>query len=76
MLVFMHFEKVVFRWGGLMMIISRLSPALYLLSRIVMIGSVIAAFRAEDPEIYDTYVVSSYWVHVYEGAGVGLYKIM
>jgi hypothetical protein len=64
MLVFMHFEKVVFRWGGLMTIISLLSPALYLLSRIVMIGGVIAAFRAADPEIYDTYVVSSYWVHV------------
>jgi hypothetical protein len=64
MLVFMQFEKVVFRWGGPLTIISLVSPALYLLSRIVMIGGVIAAFRASDPAIYDAYVVSTYWVHI------------
>ena len=64
MLIFMQFEKVIFRWGGPLTIISLASPALYLLSRIVMIGGVIAAFRASDPAIYSTYVVSTYWVHI------------
>ena len=64
MLVFMQFEKVILRWGGPLTMISILSPVIYLLSRVVMIGGVIAAFRASDPAIYDTYVVSTYWVHV------------
>jgi hypothetical protein len=64
MLVFMHFEKVVFRWGGPLTMISILSPALYFASRLIMMGEVIAALRAEDPAIYDTYVVSTYWVHL------------
>lgn len=64
MLIFMQFEKVVVRWGGPLTMISLLSPALYLLSRIAMIGGVIAAFRASDPAIYDTYVVSTYWIHI------------
>ena len=64
MLVFIQFEKVVLRWGGPLTIISLVSPVLYLLSRVVMIGGVIAAFRASDPAIYDTYVVSTYWIHI------------
>ncbi|KAL8693051.1 MAG: hypothetical protein Q9224_003834 [Gallowayella concinna] len=64
MLVFMQFEKVVLRWGGPLTLISLASPVIYLLSRIVMMGGVIAAFRAANPKIYDTYVVSTYWVHV------------
>lgn len=64
MLVFMQFEKVVFRWGGPLTIISLVSPVLYFLSRIVMMGGVIAAFRASDPAIYDTYPASTYWVHI------------
>lgn len=64
MLVFMHFEKVVFRWGGPLTIISILSPGFYLLSRIVMMGEVFAALRAEDPAIYETYVASTYWIHL------------
>ncbi|KAL8725211.1 MAG: hypothetical protein Q9166_007493 [cf. Caloplaca sp. 2 TL-2023] len=64
MLVFMQFEKVVLRWGGPMTLISLASPAMYLLSRIVMMGGVIAAFRAADPKIYDTYVVSTYLIHI------------
>ena len=64
LLIFMHFEKVVFRWGGPLTMIGLLSPALYLISRIVIVGGVIAAFRASDPAIYNTYVVSTYWVHV------------
>ncbi|MCJ1451411.1 hypothetical protein MMC28_001748 [Mycoblastus sanguinarius] len=64
MLIFIQFEKVVLRWGGPLTMISLVSPALYLLSRIVMIGGVIAAFRASEPAIYDTYNVSTYWVHI------------
>jgi len=64
LLVFMHFEKVVFQWGGPLTLISLFTPALYLISRIVIVGGVIAAFRASDPAVYDTYVVSTYWVHV------------
>lgn len=64
MLIFMQFERVVFRWGGPLTMVSLASPALYLLSRLVMIGGVIAAFRASDPRVYETYVVSTYWIHV------------
>ena len=64
MLIFIQFEKVVLRWGGPLTMISLVSPVVYLLSRIVMIGGVFAAFRASDPAIYDTYVVSTYWIHV------------
>ena len=64
MLIFMQFEKVVLRWGGPLTMISLVSPALYFLSRIVMIGGVVAAFRASDPAIYDTYFVSTYWIHI------------
>ena len=64
MLIFMQFEKVVLRWGGPMTLISLASPVCYLISRVVMIGGVIAAFRASDPAIYDTYSVSTYWIHI------------
>ena len=65
MLIFMQFEKVVVRWGGPLTMISLISPVLYLLSRIIMIGGVIAAFRASDPAVYDTYNVSTYWIHIF-----------
>ena len=65
MLIFMQFEKVVLRWGGPMTIISLMSPALYFLSRIVMIAGVVAAFRASDPAVYETYQVSTYWIHIF-----------
>lgn len=64
MLIFMQFEKVVLRWGGPLTMISLVSPVLYFLSRIVMLGGVIAAFRASDPAIYNTYSVSTYWIHI------------
>lgn len=64
LLIFMHFEKVVFRWGGPLTLVSLATPVLYLASRLIMTGGVIAAFRAMNEGVYDTYVVSSYWVHV------------
>ncbi|KAH7336610.1 hypothetical protein BKA65DRAFT_527326 [Rhexocercosporidium sp. MPI-PUGE-AT-0058] len=65
LLIFMHFEKVVFRWDGPITLVSLSTPVLYLASRIVMTGGVIAAFRASDPGIYDTYVVSNYWIRAF-----------
>ncbi|CAG8021305.1 unnamed protein product [Penicillium salamii] len=62
MLIFMHFEKVVLRWGGFLTLISIASPAFYLLSRVVMIGGVFAALRGEESTIYDTYENSAYWI--------------
>lgn len=64
MLIFMQYEKVVLKWGGPLTLLSIVSPVVYLMSRIVMIAGVIAAFRAMDPKIYQTYVVSTYWVHL------------
>ncbi len=64
MLIFIQFEKVILRWGGPLTMISLVSPVFYLLSRIVMLGGVIAAFRASDPAIYNTYSVSTYWIHI------------
>ncbi|CAK1360620.1 uncharacterized protein RHO25_003916 [Cercospora beticola] len=64
MLVFMQFEKVVFRWRDPLMLIKILSPALYLITRVIMLVGAFAAFRAADPKIYDTYVMSSFWVHL------------
>lgn len=63
-LIFMQFEKVILRWDGPLTIISFLSPALYLISRVAIIGGVFAALRASAPAIYDTYVVSSYWINI------------
>jgi hypothetical protein len=47
MIIFMHFKKVVFRWGGPLTIISLVSPGLYFVSRVVMMGQVFAALRGE-----------------------------
>lgn len=66
MLVFMHFEKVVVRWGGPLTMISLASPVLYIASRIVMMGEVFAALRAEQPAMYKTYDLSDSWVHFFQ----------
>jgi len=65
MLIFMHFEKVVLHWNGVLTIISIVSPGVYFLSRILMMGEVFAALRAEAPAVYDTYEVSTYWAHLF-----------
>lgn len=64
MIIFMHFREVVFRWGGPLTVISLVSPAMHMISRVVMMGQVFAALRAEDPAIYDTYEVSTYFIHL------------
>lgn len=62
MLIFMHFEKVVLRWDGILTLFSLSSPVFYLLSRIGMMAEVFAALRATDPGIYDTYEYTVYWL--------------
>lgn len=62
MLIFMHFEKVVLRWDGILTILSLSSPIFYLISRVVMMGQVFTAMRAADPGIYETYEYSAYWL--------------
>ncbi|KAJ5154967.1 uncharacterized protein N7500_010406 [Penicillium coprophilum] len=62
MLIFMHFEKVVLRWDGILTLFSLSSPVFYLLSRIIMMGEVFAVLRGADPGVYDTYEYSVYWL--------------
>ncbi|KAF3923272.1 hypothetical protein ABW21_db0201709 [Orbilia brochopaga] len=64
LLVFMHYPRVVLRWGGPLTMLSIVSPALYLVSRIVMLVGAFAAFRSCDPALFDTYVISDYWIHI------------
>ncbi|KAK6528139.1 hypothetical protein TWF281_009390 [Arthrobotrys megalospora] len=64
LLIFMHYPRVVLRWGGPLTLLSIISPAMYLMSRVVMIAGAIAAFRLSDPALYETYVVSDYWIHI------------
>ena len=62
MFIFMHFEKVILRWDGISTIVSLLSAALYILSRVVMMGEVFATLRGEEAAIYDTSEYSAYWL--------------
>jgi hypothetical protein len=64
LLAFMHFEKVVLRWDGLMTVVKIGSPGLYFLSRFLMMGEVFAAIRGVDPGIYETYEVADYGIHL------------
>lgn len=60
MLVFMHFERVVVRWRDPWTLVKVFTPALYLVSRVVMLAEAMAAFRASNPAVYETYVVWNY----------------
>ena len=64
MLVFMQFERVVVRRKDPWTIVKVFPPGLYLVSRVVMLAEAIAAFRASNPAIYETFVVSNYWLHL------------
>jgi hypothetical protein len=64
MLIFMQFERVVLRWRDPLMLVKVLSPVLYLVTRMIMLALALAAFRAADPRLYQTYVASSYWVQL------------
>jgi hypothetical protein len=64
MLIFMQFERVVLHWRDPLMLVKVLSPVLYLVTRVIMLALALAAFRAADPRLYQTYVASSYWVQL------------
>ncbi|KAK4623562.1 hypothetical protein CLAFUW4_05889 [Fulvia fulva] len=64
MLIFMQFDVVVVSWKDPLMLVKVLSPAVYFVTRIILLAGAFAALRASDPAIYETYVVSTYWVHV------------
>lgn len=64
MLFFMQFERIVVRRKDPWTFAKVLPPGLYVLSRVVMLAEAIAAFRASNPAIYETYVISNYWVHL------------
>lgn len=63
-LISTQFGKFVVRWDGPLTLISLISSIVYLFSRVVMMGSIVAAFRAQSSAIYDTYVVSTYCIHI------------
>ena len=64
MLIFMQYPKIVLRWGGPLVLLSIVSPVVYLLTRVIMIAQAFASLRATDVKVYDTYEVSTYWVHL------------
>lgn len=65
MLIFMQFEKVSVNWRDpLIMLVKISAPGIYLISRAVMLAGAIVAFRASDAKIYETFVVSNYWLHL------------
>lgn len=60
MLVLVQFEKIVASWQDPLMLVKVSSPAVYLVTRVVMLAVVFAAFRAADPAIYQKYVASTH----------------
>lgn len=64
MLWFMQYEMVIFKWKDPWSYFKVLPSFLYVASRVVMLGQAFAAFRASNPAIYETFVVSNYWLHL------------
>ncbi|KAF2208059.1 hypothetical protein CERZMDRAFT_114796 [Cercospora zeae-maydis SCOH1-5] len=64
MFIFMQFEKVVFRWRDPFMLIKIFSPALYLVTRLIMLVGSFAAFRAAHPKITIRTLCPHFWVHL------------
>lgn len=64
MLWFMQYEMVVFKWKNPSSYFRVLAPLLYVVSRVVMLGVAMAAFRASNPAVYETFVISNYWLHL------------
>ncbi|RDW64570.1 uncharacterized protein DSM5745_09981 [Aspergillus mulundensis] len=62
LLAFMHFEKVVLCWNGVITIVQIGSPALYFASRLLMMGEVFVALRAVEKRVYETYDVADYGI--------------
>jgi hypothetical protein len=64
MLIFMQFERITVRRDNPWTFAKALPPALYILSRVVMVGEAFAAFRASNPAVYETHVITNYLLHV------------
>jgi hypothetical protein len=64
MFLFMQFERVVVRRSQPWTFIKVLPPGLYILSRVVMLAEAFAAFRASNPAVYETILISNYWFHL------------
>lgn len=64
MLIFMQFETVVVRKSNPLTFLKAVPPALYLVSRMILLGEAVAALRASNPAVYETFVLSNYWLHL------------
>jgi hypothetical protein len=64
MLLFMQFERLVVRWCDPWTIVKIMLPSMYMVGRLVLLVGTFAALRATDPAVYETYAISSYWLHV------------
>lgn len=64
MLLFMQIERLVVKWCDPWTIFKILLPSTYMVGRLVLLIGTFAALRAMDPAVYDTYTVSTYWLHV------------
>ena len=64
MLLFMQVERLVVKWCDPWTILKILLPSTYMVGRSVLLVGTFAALRAMDPAVYDTYTVSTYWLHI------------
>ena len=64
MLLFMQVERLVVKWCDPWTIFKILLPSTYMVGRLVLLVGTFAALRAMDPAVYDTYTVSTYWLHI------------
>jgi hypothetical protein len=64
MLIFMQFEKIVVRWRDPWTIVKIVPPGLYLISRMILLAEAVAALRGSNPAVYETIVISNYWLHL------------
>ena len=64
MLIFMQFERLTVQRNKPWTFVKVVPPALYILSRVVMLGEAFAAFRASNPAIYESRIVTNSLLHV------------
>lgn len=64
MLVFMQSERLVARRNDPWTIVKVFCPAIYLLTRVIMLAEACASFRGLDPGTYETIVLTKYWFHL------------
>lgn len=64
MLLFMQVERLVVKWCDPWTIFKILLPSTYMVGRLVLLVGTFASLRAMDPAVYETYTVSTYWLHI------------